>query len=111
MGEMALYATFELLMQTGESHSFASELTEISIPHFSTMMVIPMEGIASMRVWLKAFLAFVAVSGGVHAQDISSDHAAATFHDGVDWSQVPPVRVFPRTGFFAVAPTGPGYYS
>jgi hypothetical protein len=29
----------------------------------------------------------------------------------VDWSRVPPVRVYPRTGDFPVPPTGPGYYS
>ncbi len=29
----------------------------------------------------------------------------------VDWSRVPQVRIFPRTGDFPVLPTGPGYYS
>jgi hypothetical protein len=29
----------------------------------------------------------------------------------VDWSRVPPVRVYPRTGDFPVPPSGPGYYS
>lgn len=27
------------------------------------------------------------------------------------WAKVPPVRVFPRPGNFAILPTGPGYYS
>lgn len=29
----------------------------------------------------------------------------------VDWSRVPPARIYPRTGDFPVPPTGPGYYS
>jgi Alginate export len=31
--------------------------------------------------------------------------------DCFDWSKVPPVRVIPRTGNFAIPPKGPGYYS
>lgn len=29
----------------------------------------------------------------------------------VDWTKVPPIRPFPRLGYFIVWPTGPGYYS
>lgn len=31
--------------------------------------------------------------------------------DGFDWTKVPPVRVIPRVGNFAIPPKGPGYYS
>lgn len=30
---------------------------------------------------------------------------------GFDWSRVPPVRIFPRPGGFAIPPKGQGYYS
>jgi hypothetical protein len=30
---------------------------------------------------------------------------------GFDFSKVPPVRTFPRLGYFFIAPSGPGYYS
>src|SRR5262249_25633109 len=29
----------------------------------------------------------------------------------VDWTKIPPVRPFPRLGYFIIYPTGPGYYS
>jgi hypothetical protein len=44
---------------------------------------------------------------GTKAEPAAADCPCA----GFDWKTVPPIRGFPRPGFFSVLPTGPGYYS
>ena len=46
---------------------------------------------------------------GLQGAEVDGDGCCCP--SGFDWSKVPPIYVTPRTGCFAITPSGPGYYS